>query len=258
MLGSNVVGQQLKEIDTYELVNNIAVKTTFLATDNLQNCYVVNTQNELKKYSANGELLFTFSINRYGKLSYVDAGNPLKLLLFYPEFGTIVVLDKTLSQVGTHKLFEKGFQGVTAVGITRDNNIWLYDAGDFKLKKINDQAAVIQESEPLNQILDFEVAVTQLVEKNDFIHLNCPQHGVVVFDVYGTYAETYHLPQIGYFQIIRDNVAFWNEEGIHLYSPRTTQQTSTALPLTKGVKHLSISGNRMYVATVTELRIFTH
>ena len=83
MLGSNVVGQQLKEIDTYELVNNIAVKTTFLATDNLQNCYVVNTQNELKKYSANGELLFTFSINRYGKLSYVDAGNPLKLSLIH-------------------------------------------------------------------------------------------------------------------------------------------------------------------------------
>ena len=31
---------------------------------------------------------------RYGKIAYIDVSNPLKILLFYQEFGTIVTLDR--------------------------------------------------------------------------------------------------------------------------------------------------------------------
>src|ERR1044071_2201469 len=89
---------------TWAFLISINIESTFITTDYLQNAYVINSQNSLVKFDSAGNKLFTYNSTRRGQLKFVDATNPLKLILSYPDFGDVVMLDNTLSEVGVISL----------------------------------------------------------------------------------------------------------------------------------------------------------
>src|SRR6187200_1750779 len=82
---------------------------SYFTVDNLDNLYLVNnSSNQLKKIDGNGDSVGVFNnVRKYGKLFSIDATNPLKLLLFYKNFATIVVLDRFLNVRNTINLGKK-------------------------------------------------------------------------------------------------------------------------------------------------------
>src|SRR4026208_887268 len=93
---------------TWILLTSLNVDATFLTSDYLQNAYVITSQNSLVKIDSVGNILFTYNQNRFGQLEFADATNPLKLVLSYPDYQTVVMLDNTLSEVGTISLKQLG------------------------------------------------------------------------------------------------------------------------------------------------------
>src|SRR5437016_5395291 len=91
------------------------INATFLTTDYLQNAYVITSQNSLVKIDSAGNILFTYNQNRFGQLNFVDVTNPLKLILSYPDYQTVVMLDNTLSEVGTISLKQIGIYNYHAL-----------------------------------------------------------------------------------------------------------------------------------------------
>jgi hypothetical protein len=86
--------------------------------DNLGNIYLLNADNQLKKISAAGDSLAVFNdVRRYGKVSYIDVTNPLKILLYYQEFGTIVMLDRLLNNINSIDLRKFNFFQVKSIGL---------------------------------------------------------------------------------------------------------------------------------------------
>src|SRR5438046_1047362 len=83
----------------FTLLQTLPFKADLLTTDNLGNFYLVKND-VLEKYDAGGTLLKTYSNKSFGKIDLADAGNPMKLLLFYKNFSQVVFLDNTLSQNG--------------------------------------------------------------------------------------------------------------------------------------------------------------
>ena len=70
--------------------------------DNLGNMYVLNSDNQLKKLGPRGDSLAVFNdVRRYGKITRIDATNPLKILVYYREFTTVIELDRFLNIVNT-------------------------------------------------------------------------------------------------------------------------------------------------------------
>ena len=60
--------------------------------DNLDNIYILNSRNQVKKLNSNGDSVAAFNdVKRYGKATLLDVSNPLKLLLYYKDFATVVV-----------------------------------------------------------------------------------------------------------------------------------------------------------------------
>src|SRR5215212_6022306 len=54
------------------------------AVDNLDNIYVLNSTDQLKKYNARGDSIAVFNnVKKFGRISTIDASNPLKVLLYY-------------------------------------------------------------------------------------------------------------------------------------------------------------------------------
>jgi len=160
-------------------------------TDNLQNIYLLSSStNQLKKLNSNGDSVAVFNnIIRYGKVYSADVTNPLKVLVYYKDFSTIVVLDRFLSTRATIDLRRLGITQVKAVAQSYDSNIWLYDEGEGKIKKIDDNNNVLLESSDLRLVFDDSLSPVKIIDNNGQLYLYDSRKGWLIFDYYTAFKK---------------------------------------------------------------------
>ncbi len=243
----------------YSKLGSIKVKAHFLTTDNLRNAYLVNNQNQLLKYSPEGQLLFTYNSKRYGTIGFVDARNPFKLRLSYPEFATIVTLDKLLAETHIMNLLELGIPRLGPICTSSDNQIWIYDEQELKLKKIDQFLNVILESDPLFTILSAEdIHPNFMVERNNWVYMNEPNIGILVFDIFGTYAKTLPIKGLSQFQVRQDQLIYFQDGVCHFYHLKTLQQGHIPLPDVEGLKSISVEKDRLFLLSENHLDLYAY
>src|SRR6187431_144725 len=152
---------------------------SYFTVDNLENIYLVNNNsNQLKKLNSNGDSAGVFNnVRKYGKLYSIDATNPLKILLYYKNFSTVVVLDRFLNVRNTINLGKKNIFKVKAIASSYDNNIWLFDEGDSRLKKIDDNGDVLTETVDFRTLFDTVPSPSQIADQDGFLYLYDPARG---------------------------------------------------------------------------------
>lgn len=159
----------------------------FFNVDNLENIYAINNSNQLKKMNPNGDSVGVFNnVRKYGKLTAIDVTNPLKLLLYYQNFATIVVLDRFLNTRNVINLRRQNIFNVSAIGTSYDNHIWLFDEGDGKIKKIDDNGEVLTETVDIRNIFDSIPTPIKITDVDGYVHLYDTEKGFYIFDIYGT------------------------------------------------------------------------
>ena len=210
--------------------NSIPVKAKAISADHLQNTYVITEDNEVIKYNAAGDVLFRFNDNTQGELTFLDPSNPLNLLLFYPDFQTLIILDRTLSEQTRLNLLDLDIPQVTSMGWSRDNQIWIYDDLNFKLKKINTRKEITASSENLSLILPTVPHPSQICIYGTWVFLNDPAIGLLVFDQFGQYDRTIPITGIQYFQIIGDTLLGSKESGFFQLDLLNGKVSSLELP----------------------------
>jgi len=100
----------------HKLISMIRGDIVDFAVDNLDNVYVLASTDQLKKYNAAGDSVAVFNnVKKFGKLSTIDVSNPLKVLLYYKDFSTIVVLDRLLAIRNTIDLRKQNIFQVNAL-----------------------------------------------------------------------------------------------------------------------------------------------
>jgi hypothetical protein len=63
-----------------------------------------------------------------GKITTVDIKNPLKILLYYENFNTVILLDNQLNEVQKINFSENGGSlVVSGIGIAAQNQLWIYN-----------------------------------------------------------------------------------------------------------------------------------
>ena len=172
---------------SFIVAKNIPGDFTYFTVDNLENIYLVNNNNQLKKLNVNGDSAGVFNdVRKYGKLYSIDATNPLKLLLYYQNFSTIVVLDRFLNIRNVINLRKQNIFNVKAISASYDNNIWIFDEGDGKVKKIDENGEVLSETVDLRVIFDTIPSPTSITDQDGFVYLYDPNKGFYIFDNYGS------------------------------------------------------------------------
>lgn len=190
------------------------------AINNIGELYIIDTNNQLKKLNENGDSVGVFNeVSKYGKLSYVDAQNPWKIILFYKNFSTIVLLDKYLNVLTSINLRKQNIFSVKTVAASYDNNIWLFDEQENKLKKIDDAGKVLLETADVRQLLDDVIAPVQIVDRDGFVYLYDSKKGVYIFDYYGSFKNK--LPFTGWKEISVIEKTLYGFDENFLYSHRS-------------------------------------
>jgi len=228
----------------YKLVTTIETEADFFTTDNQGNVYVVK-KDELFKYNKTGKQLCKYSNKNFGDISYVDASNMLKLVVFYKDFSQVVFLDNTLSLNGEPLSFDKlGLQQVSLVCSSFNNGLWIYNQQNFSLTQLNTSYEPDHRTENLNNLLNMELQPDRLLEHDNRIYLNNPATGVLIFDIYGTYYKTVPVKNAKQFQVIGDWLYFMPENKIKAYNIKTTEETEFDVPVT------DFTGFRLEVETL--------
>lgn len=248
---------QLDAQPTYSLLAEIPVQATVLETDVFGNCYLADRQNRLYKYSSMGELLATYHEPSMGSLKVVDATNPLKILIYYPDYGNIVTLDNYLAKLGVINLPQAGILDVEAIGLAADNNIWVFDKISNSLKKLDETGQVISESEDLTTFGLFPKP-SCIRENTERVYVNDLELGIFVFDIFNSYINQIHEKGINQFQIIGQNLLFLRKGLLYNYNLKDLSLSEVSLPSSGNLKIVSIQQQYLFVADASSVRIYKY
>ena len=202
---------------------------TYFTTDNLGNTYTVQ-KHEVKKFRPDGSLWLRFSNISLGDITYLDATNPLKLLVFYKDFSRIQFLDNMLSERSpVLQLQQLGYDQTVACCTSFDNGFWLFDQLNFELVRFNQELVQTQDIKNLNQIVGYEFTPNFITEHANWLYMNVPDRGILVFDIFGTYFKTIPLLGLTEFQVYNDLVYFLMDGKPMVYHMKTLQTSSLEL-----------------------------
>src|SRR5450432_2239572 len=102
---------------TFRLIKTIKADIVDFTIDNLDNIYTLDSRNQLKKFDEKGDSVAIFNdVKRFGQATLIDASNPQKLLLYYMDFATVVVLDRLLNVRNTIDLRKQNILQAKAIG----------------------------------------------------------------------------------------------------------------------------------------------
>lgn len=113
----------------------------FVGIDNFETTYYLNN-NELFK-TENGNVVSTYSNILLGQITSVNTFNPLKIVVFYKAFNTIVILDNRLSEMFKLDFNTiQPFKDITHITTGIDNTIWLFNQTTQQLENYDYKANV--------------------------------------------------------------------------------------------------------------------
>jgi hypothetical protein len=171
---------------SFRLIRILHGDFTELMVDNLDNIYVLNSHNQVKKFNVNGDSVAVYNdVRKFGQASLIDVSNPLKVLLYYRDFATVAVLDRFLNAVNIVDLRKQKILEAHAIGQSYDNKIWVYDEMENKLKKIDENGKLIQETADFRLMLGQAISPAKIFDENKYVYLYDSLKGIYVFDYFG-------------------------------------------------------------------------
>lgn len=125
MVGCVGFGQNPK-LKTTAMHSETLENKTYVGFDGLGNNYYIKNNVFIKQ---NEQQTWEYKNVALGKITSVDYVNPLKIVVFYEDFNTIITLDNQLNEIQKLNLFEiDNTIFASKIGMASQNQFWIYNA----------------------------------------------------------------------------------------------------------------------------------
>jgi hypothetical protein len=234
--------------DTFALVRTYPESAVYFEVDKLQQVYLVQEDNTIIKYQPDGSEAFRYNDNTRGKLAYLEVTDPFNVLLFYPEFQAVTSLDRTMNERGNLLLYTTPVVNASAIGLARDNNIWVYDQAAFVLYKLAPNGESILSSSNLSAQLTEAPQISQVVARSNMVYLLSPEQGIFVFDNFTQFHQLLPYKGQDYLQVQEPLLLLSSLEGSIAYHTKRLQDFYPPLPpQAKDAKEIRWMGTHCYL-----------
>lgn len=205
------------------------------------------------------DTLYSTSLKAF-RPSSVECSKSFRTLLFDRERSVIHFLDNTMTDIhGEIDLMNLDIQQAwLACESFAGNTIWVFDAGSMRLVKLDANLNTIMVTENLASVFTSDIFPEKMMESNDRLFISVPQSGIVVFDVFGTYLQTYKTTS-SLFDVHTNFLWLYEDDKIYaidlkdklvaenfIYSVKTATHI---LPALKNVKQFKLVQNTAYYLT---------
>lgn len=231
---------------------------TDFSVDNLGNIFILYQNGQLKKLNREGDSLAVFNnVRRYGKLFSIDVTNPLKILLYYKDFSTVVILDRLLNTRATLDLRKLNLYQVRAISQSYDNNIWVFDEFESKLKRISDDGKLLDQFTDFRVLFDSVPSPQYIFDQNKQLYLYDSLKGIYIFDYYGSFKS--RLPFTGWrdFSVINNFLFGRDHQNLFRYEPGTFNLQHYPIPLSMiNSQKILITAGKIYLLRDNKLEVY--
>jgi hypothetical protein len=239
-----------------QFLKHLDGKVTSIASDELQNLYLIKGE-IIEKYDLDGKYLCSYSNNTLGPVTSVDAGDPMKVLVFYRPFEQFAVLDNTLTLTADPvPLQDMGYEQVSLACMSYDKGYWFYNPGNLELVHL--AAADLSMNKAtgnIAQLIHSSLTPNFLLEQNNKVFLNDPASGIHVFDIYGAYYKTVNIKGLSQFQVNGDKIIYQENKNLITYNFKTMTEESMTLP-DSTAQSVRIEKERLFVQNAEGVDIY--
>lgn len=242
----------------FRLINSIDTKAEAFTSDNIGNYYLYN-QNEILMYDSVGNLKNRFSDKTLGKITFVDARNPLRIVVFNKDIPAIIFLDNMLAPLGEPVWLQKmQMEQTSVVCASYNSGLWLYDQLQFQLNRVDQFFKITHQTGNLAQIIGTRLNPEWMIEEGNWLYVYNPQTGILVFDIYGTYLKTIPKKNLVNMQVFENNLMLFDGEKFLQYNTKTLQEQVLPLPdiNIKDIKMIKVNKNKLAILANNKLLIY--
>jgi hypothetical protein len=205
--------------------------TRFASADHLGQVYRITAANGIEKYGSEGQLLSQYTGQREGRADYLDVVNPMKILVWYRDFRSLVILDRNLTMLGSLSMLSAGFPEVRTVASSRDGHLWIYDEVLFRLMKITQEGTVLHESPHVGQWYSRPVSIIWMKELDTRLYAMDQHFGLLVFDAFGQPRVAYPMERRPMtMDVQRDDIWYVEGSDLIMWRPDTGDLQVWPLP----------------------------
>jgi len=243
---------QAQELKTAFLKDYSIKADRFIGVDDFENSYYINHNNLYKKTT---QTTYSYANSQLGEITSVDITNPLKVLVFYRDFNTVLLLDNKLNELTIPINFttESFSKNIAFTSISSNNNLWLYSLDDHKLQLWNHQTKKIQfTSQSLNLFIDDFKPIRQFST-----YKNCwlvGERNILKFNEYGTFIESYEVNNIDLTAFDEGYIVL--EDSKLFYQDPSRELTQIDLNPVVIIKSFYVNTNHIYIFDGTKIFVF--
>lgn len=221
--------------------------------DGLGNVYAVYN-GMLSKYTPDGGIV-TYSHRQSGPVTDVCFDDPLNVLVFFRDFGNVVLVDKNLSE--KNRIQGRDLHPTdlpSAVCFSHKNGFWAWFPNAFQLLRFDFRGNAEVAGQDLSLEFPAMGQVKYMTEKDDQIFVAA--NGLWIFDLHANFIFRIPHIQTHHFQIIGEKVFYMSENKLYSYDFFLKQENVFLLPETKPESFFVKNNQVLYLQTQTSLKIF--
>ncbi len=196
-------------------------------------------------FKQKNDVKFEYKNPSLGKITKIDIQNPLKLVLFYEDFNTIVTLDNQLNETQKINFSEIEIPiNVHAMGIASQNRFWIFDSLNLKIGLFdylkNDYKTI---SQPISGNIKFYES-----DFNTFYWID-EKNNFYAIDNYGKTTQLGIIPDFDLLEIINSNQIIYKKDQ-HLFFVDLNKNLKTEIEnLEKTFENLSYKNQILTIFT---------
>lgn len=215
-------------LSTFVLIKQLHITSNYITSDIFDNVYVINNY-ELKQFDRNCTLLNTYSNSNLGNISFVDASNPLRILVFYEDFNTILFLNNKLSPtVEPFSLDNIGYSNVSCACSSSQNGFWIFDSQNMQPVLVSSFLSVMYKGSNITIPDSIPASLPiYMCEQGKKLFLAFKNYGLFIFDHTGMQQQFIAIDSLKYIQIKGTQALYLS--GNELYQLNLENNTKTEI-----------------------------
>lgn len=221
-----VFSTTLKAQEPRIILKGLQKTVRFVTADSYGAFYVVQEDNKILKYSAEGTLLATYSDPRWGDLT-LDIISPIQIGVYYKNFKKYIILNSKLGVIQEIDFINsQDFNAKTIIQSSDKNGFWIIDEYANRIRKTNLQGFTMSEiSNTPNETIEHFFAH----EGNYYIFT---ANAIYQYDLFWQQINTFETGGIACSFIYQDKAVGKKGEDYFLFDLLTGEQSKLSLSMT--------------------------
>lgn len=229
---------------------------SFFTVDKLGHLYAVSNGNVIQT-DTNGTILHSFSNKSIGNVNFIDASNPLRIMVYVRDFSVIYFLDNQLAIQSSINLRDQFLTDAWPVCNSNNEGFWIFDRNQNILQKYDYTLKSISQSQPLNLLVSDELKPMMMGENDKWLVLQNENTGFMVFDRLGSYDRTLRDSVVQSFFLSEKNLIYFSGNNL-VFTSLETGLEFKRIPLdVKKVDNVRWFNNCIYLLSENKIQVYS-